>query len=253
MRCRSWRGNQVMNARIIGALLIVTLHYGLGVPSAVAQTSVHAEEAADAEPPPDPLAPFNERVFWFNLKLDDYALKPVAGAYNNVMPDGGKRAIGRFLRNLGIAERLANNLFQLKIIRAGQELGRFVVNTTVGGLGFFDVAESWLGWEAHHEDFGQTLGHYGIGTGPYLMLPFYGPSSVRDTAGLVADGFLNPMNYFLSTLTVFAIKGGITGATAINYRALNMDFFADVQRSTVDLYGAVQDGYLQRREQQVKE
>lgn len=241
-----------MNVRIIRAALIATLCYGLGIAPAAAQVAAQAQEAY-AEPPSDPLAPFNEKVFWLNLKLDDYALRPVAGAYNNVMSDGAKRGVARFLRNLGIAERFANNLFQLKITRAGQELGRFVINTTAGGLGFFDVAEVWPGWKAHHEDFGQTLGRYGIGTGPYMMLPFYGPSSVRDTVGLVADGFLNPMNYFLSTLTVFAIKGGISGATAVNFRAMNMDLFADVQRSTVDLYGAVQDAYLQRREQQVKE
>lgn len=204
-------------------------------------------------PPPDTLEWFNQPVFEFNLKLDEYALRPVATAYDAVMPDAAQRGVQRFFKNLGVVERFANNLFQGKIPQAGQEVGRFVVNTTVGGAGFLDVADEWLGWKESSEDFGQTLAVYGIPSGPYLMLPFYGPSNIRDTVGLVADGAMNPMSYFLSTVEIIAVRGGMALGSGINYRSLNLELFEDVNRYTIDLYGAVQDGYQQRRTKQIAE
>ncbi|MGH8009043.1 MAG: MlaA family lipoprotein, partial [Candidatus Binatia bacterium] len=97
------------------------------------------------------------------------------------------------------------------------------------------------------------LGKYGVATGPYLMLPFLGPSTIRDTVGLVADSAMNPINYLLSSTEVFLIKTGIAASTAVNYRAMNMELFADVDRYTVDLYGAVQDAYLQQRAKEVQQ
>jgi len=201
----------------------------------------------------DPWEPFNQTMFTFNLKVDEYALRPVAKAYDAILPDAAQRGVGRFFKNLGVVERFANNLFQGKFPRAGQEVGRFLVNTTIGCAGFLDVADSLFGWQEHPEDFGQTLAVYGVDNGPYLVLPFLGPSTVRDVTGSVVDGALNPMNYFLSTLQVFAIKGGIGVASAVNYRSMNLDLFENIQRSSVDLYGAVQDGYVQRREKLIKE
>ena len=196
------------------------------------------------------LEPFNQAMFTFDLKLDDYILHPVASAYNSVARR--PRNVGaRFFKNLGVVERVANNSFG-KLSGAGQS-GRFLVNTTVGCVGFLDVAEPVFGWRESPEDFGQTLAVYGVGNGPYLVLPFYGPSTVRDAAGMAVDGALNPMNYFLPAIEVFAIKSGIALASAVNYRAMNLDLFADVQRSAVDLYGAAQDGYIQRREKEIKE
>lgn len=229
------------------AVLLSVLSYG------VQTTTVHAQEG---EPPmsiDDPWEPFNQSMFTFNLKLDEYVLRPVATAYDSVMPDAAQRGVGRFFKNLGIAERLANNLFQGKIDGAGREVGRFLVNTTLGCAGFLDVADSAFGWKESPEDFGQTLAVYGAANGPYLVLPFYGPSTVRDTAGFVVDGALNPMNYLLSTFQVIAIKGGITVASAVNTRSMNLELFQDVDRYSLDLYGAVQDGYLQRREQAIEE
>ncbi len=192
-------------------------------------------------------------MFELNLKLDEYALRPVATAYDAIMPNTAQRGVQRFFKNLGIVERFANNLFQGKIPQAGQEVGRFVVNTTIGGVGFLDVADEWLGWQEHPEDFGQTLAAYGVPSGSYLMLPFYGPSNMRDTVGLVADGAMNPMSYFLSTLQIIAVRGGLALGSGINYRSLNLELFEDANRYTVDLYGAVQDGYQQRRAKQIAE
>jgi len=180
-------------------------------------------------------------------------MRPVATAYGKVVPDPAKQGISRFFKNLGVVERLANNLLQGKLPGAGREVGRFLVNTTVGLVGFLDVAEPVFGWKESPEDFGQTLAVYGVANGPYLMLPFLGPSTVRDTVGRVVDGAMNPMNYLLPGWQVIAIKGGTTVANAINYRSMNLELFEDVDRYAVDLYGAVQDGYLQRREKEIEE
>ncbi len=202
---------------------------------------------------PDPLAPFNEKMFSFNLKLDEYVLRPVATAYDRALPDAAQQSIGRFFNNLGVLERFANNVFQLKFRGAGRELGRFALNSTLGVLGFFDVADRWLGLKESKEDFGQTLGWHGVDSGPYLVLPFYGPSTLRDAFGLAVDSALNPMNYLLSATQVIAIRGGTTAANAVNYRSLNLELFEDVDRFALDLYGAVQDAYLQRRKREVAE
>lgn len=201
----------------------------------------------------DPWEPFNQSMFTFNLKLDEYVLRPVATAYDSVMPDAAQRGVQRFFKNLGVVERFANNLFQGKFVGAGQEAGRFLVNTTLGCAGFIEVAEPVFGWRESPEDFGQTLAVYGVSNGPYLVLPFLGPSTVRDAAGLAVDGALNPMNYLLSTVEVIAIKGGVAVASSVNYRSMNLELFENVERSAVDLYGAVQDGYIQRREKAIKE
>jgi phospholipid-binding lipoprotein MlaA len=218
-----------------------------------AQSRASQQEEAEAMLPSDPWEPFNQNMFTFNLRLDEYALRPVATGYSKVLPEPARQSIGRFFKNLGVLERFANNLFQGKFAGAGQEVGRFAINTTLGGVGLFDVADQWFGMKESPEDFGQTLAVYGVSSGPYVVLPFYGPSTVRDTVGLAVDSAMNPMNYLLSTLQVIAIRGGITVTNAVNYRSLNLQLFEDVDRFAVDLYGAVQDGYLQRREKAIQE
>jgi phospholipid-binding lipoprotein MlaA len=237
-------------AQLVFALCLGILSSGFVVATATAQPP-----SADSlpEPPPDPLEAFNQPVFQFNLKLDEYVLRPVATGYNAVMPDAAQRGVHRFFRNLGVVERFANNLFQGKFVHAGQEVGRFLVNTTLGGVGFVDVADPLFGWKENQEDFGQTMAVYGVDSGPYLVIPFYGPSTVRDTVGMVADSAMNPMNYFLSTVQLLAVRGGTTVADTVNYRSMNLELFEDVDRYAVDLYGAVQDGYLQRRAKQIEE
>lgn len=242
-----------MRAKILLAVLVGFLGFGFAVPAAMAQKSTPPEGEFAEAPPPDPLEPFNQKMFWFNLRLDEYVLRPVATAYDAILPDAAQRGMQRFFKNLGVVERFANNLFQGKLPGAGKEVGRFVVNTTLGGVGFIDVADQLLGWQESNEDFGQTLGVYGVASGPYLVLPFYGPSTIRDTVGLAVDSAMNPMNYLLSTVEVFAIRGGLTVGSAVNYRSLNLQLFEDVDRYAVDLYGAVQDGYLQRREKAIEE
>ncbi|MFI5352496.1 MAG: VacJ family lipoprotein [Candidatus Binatales bacterium] len=195
----------------------------------------------------DPLAPFNTRMFWFNRKLDDYFLHPVATGYGKVVPAPARRSVGRFIDNVSVLPRFANNLFQLRLKQAGTEVARFGINTTVGLVGLFDPADKWFGLEENHDDFGLTLGRYSVPTGPYLMLPFFGPSTIRDAIGRVADGAMNPITWLLPWYITYPTTGGEYLVDAINYRSLNPNLFEDVDRFAIDVYGAVQDGYTQRR------
>ena len=215
---------------------------------------IGGQEEVAPQPISDPFEPFNQAMFSFNLQLDEYVLRPVATGYAAVLPLGARQGVGRFFHNIGIAPRLGNKLLQMKLVGAGKELSRFLINTTVGGLGFFDVADSWFGLEASHADFGQTLGQYGVSSGPYLVLPFLGPSTVRDAVGFGVDGAMQPMNYLLPTYPeLIAAQGGWVIGNTINARSLNLELFESVDRFSLDLYGAVQDGYLQQREQVIQD
>ena len=200
----------------------------------------------------DPIAAFNEPMFTFNLKLDDWVLRPVASGYATIAPQPVRESVGRFFDNTRVIPRFANNLFQLKLAEAGGEVARFGINTTIGLAGFFDPADLWFGLKKHRNDFGLTIRYYNIPTGPYLMLPFFGPSTIGDTVGLVADGAMNPISYFVPLWVAFTVAGGQGAAEAVNYRSLHLNQFEEADRYAIDLYGAVQDAYLQTRVHDVK-
>ena len=240
-----------MNVAIMPGILVISLLAG-GLTNVQAQTQDPFEtEEANMTTPYDPWEAVNQPVFTFNLKLDEYLFRPVATGYDILIPDAGQRSVDRFFKNLGILPRFANSLFQGKLGGASREVGRFAVNTTLGGVGLFDVADDMFGWKPSDEDFGQTLATYGVSSGPYLMLPFFGPSTLRDTFGFAVDSAMNPISYLLSTTQSIAIQGGLTLGNAVNSRSMNLEFFQNVDRFSLDLYGAVQDGYLQRRAQAI--
>jgi phospholipid-binding lipoprotein MlaA len=205
------------------------------------------------QPESDPLEPFNSAMFTFNLKLDDWVLHPVASGYAKVIPQGGREAVGRFLDNVRVIPRFANNALQLRPAAAGTEVARFGINTTLGVLGFFDVADNWFGLKEQPDDFGLTIRYYGVPTGPYLMLPFFGPSTVGDATGMVVDGFMDPMYWLVPWYVSLAAHGGQNIMTAVNYRSLHLNQFEEADRYAIDLYGAVQDAYMQTRVNRVKE
>ena len=220
-----------------------------------------AQSAASAQAPPgendqggyaDPLAPFNDKMFTFNLKLDDWVLRPVASGYASIAPTPVRESVGRFFDNARVIPRFANNLFQLKLAEAGTEVARFGVNTTLGAAGLFDPADKWFGLKEHPNDFGLTIRYYGLPTGPYVMLPFFGPSTIGDTVGLVADGAMDPISYFVPLWVSVTVAGGRGAVEAVNYRSLNLNQFEEADRYAIDLYGAVQDAYLQTRDHEVK-
>ena len=198
----------------------------------------------DAPPDYDPWEPFNERTFQFNHDiLDRWVLKPMATGWNKVAPDPAKRALARAFENLDAPRRVVNNLLQLRPKAAGGEVARFVVNTTAGVVGFIDVAEMALHLEQSNADMGQTLGVYGIGAGPYLVLPFFSPLTVRDGIGRGVDYALDPFSYVIPR--VVGVPMG--AARTVNERSLNLQVFENAEESVLDLYSAVRNGYLQRR------
>ena len=197
----------------------------------------------------DPWEPFNEKVFNFNYKLDRYVIKPVAKIYNEIVLDGEKDAIHNMFDNLGVPKRFVNSLLQGKFKGAGREIGRFVINSSLGVGGLADVAKYQFNLEKSDEDTGQTFGHYGAGPGPYLVLPFLSPLTVRDGIGYAFDVAMDPLTYILP----FGGSIGRKTEDVLNDRAQNIDKFETVEDATVDLYSAVRNAYLTRRKQQIAE
>lgn len=197
----------------------------------------------------DPWEPFNEKTFEFNYRLDRHVLKPAANVYRRILPDELQAAIANGFDNLGFLPRVVNSLLQGKWEGALRELGRFVINSTAGIGGLFDVART-AGLKESDEDFGQTLGVWGSGPGPYLVLPFLDPMTVRDGIGRGVDGVLDPLSWLLP---LFPVRLGMKAGDVVNDRALNYELFQGVEETTLDLYSSVRHFYLQRREQQIKE
>ena len=195
----------------------------------------------------DPWEPFNEKTFWFNRQADRFVLKPVAKGYNAVLPDPIRAGIANMFDNLDVTRRLVNNFLQLRFDGAGRELARFAINSTVGVAGLFDVAGH-LDIAKSDRDTGQTLGIYGIGNGPYLVVPFLHPFTVRDFVGFLFDEAMYPLSYFIPTGAIV----GMTATETISDRAATIDRFEGVEDSVVDLYGSVRDVYFQRRAADLK-
>jgi phospholipid-binding lipoprotein MlaA len=170
-------------------------------------------------------------------------LKPAATAWDFLLPDQIQRGIHNMFDNLGVVRRVVNNALQAKFTGAATELARFTINSTVGLVGFFDVAKDGFGIEQKDEDAGQTFGVWGMGPGPYLVLPFLPPLTVRDGLGYALDIAMTPYTYFVPWFA--SIGAGATNL--VNERSINLDRFERVAESTIDLYSAVRNAYLQRR------
>jgi phospholipid-binding lipoprotein MlaA len=233
----------------------------------VAATAVGGEAAVGRSDPvlreeneSDPWEPFNSKMFSFNHDvLDQYVLKPVAKAWNFVMPEVVQRSLRNAIDNTNMPSRLVNSLAQGKFVGAGRELARFTINTSIGIGGLIDLAKDGFGIEKSDEDTGQTLGFYGVGPGPYLVPPFLPPTDVRDGIGTILDGAMNPLNYILpfaagaDGATTIGTLAGITATDAVNRRSLNLELYEGVEETVIDLYSAVRNAYLQKREALIKQ
>ncbi len=213
-----------------------------------------AEQLTEARLEPedyDPWERFNQRTFAFNRGVDRYVVKPAAKAYDVIVPEPWQAMISRAFENLRWPVRFVNNLLQQKWGGAGRELARFLINTTAGVAGFWDPARDYWHIEASPADFGQTLGKWGTKPGPYLVLPLLPPMTVRDGVGLGVDGATSPMTYFVAPFfwDGFGLKAGDT----VNDRAMNIDLYEGFEESVVDMYSAVRNAYLRKREQRIKE
>jgi phospholipid-binding lipoprotein MlaA len=225
-----------------------------GAQPALAQTQRAPQEKIptrndEVEEEYDPWEPFNETMFEFNRKLDQYILKPVAKGYNTVMPEPWQVLVANGFDNIRFLPRAVNSLLQGKWGGAGREMSRFLINSTLGIGGLFDAAKYW-GIEKSKEDFGQTLAVWGAKPGPYLILPFLEPLTVRDGIGKAVDGALDPLSYVLPFIWT---RLGMTVGDTVNDRSLNLDLFQGFEESVIDMYSAERHGYLRRREQLIKE
>lgn len=223
-----------MRTMIRLALMVAVIAYGLSGP-AVARAANGADN--------DPIESVNRGIFWFNDQVDHYVLVPIATGWDKIAPDRVQTCLSNFFQNLRFPIVAGNNLLQGKVVNAGSDVGRFVVNTTVGVLGFFDPASEW-GLDRHNEDFGQTLGYWGVPPGPYLVLPFFGPSNPRDTVGLTADSFSTVYPFFVAFVYTF----GARGVDVINARALVLTDVEQLKAASLDYYAAVRNAYAQRRD-----
>jgi len=217
--------------------------------------SKNVAEAVEEETPgiPDPLAPLNRAMYHFNDKLYFWALKPVTKLYSHIIPKDFRIAIGNFYDNLWAPSRMLNNLFQLRFKAAGNESIRFLFNSVAGIGGLRDVAKGGLGIKKQEADFGQTLGHYGMGHGFYLVLPVFGPSSLRDGIGLAGDRFMHPLTYVSSRYLTFRQKAGISVHEKVNDTSFKLGDYESFKESAIDPYVSMRDAFVQYRLKVVKD
>ncbi|MBS3936466.1 MAG: VacJ family lipoprotein [Sulfuritalea sp.] len=192
--------------------------------------------------PKDPLEGFNRVMFAFNEGVDTVLIKPVALGYDAVMPTPVRTGVTNFFGNIADLFIGVNNLLQGKPDQAASDLGRVLINSTVGILGLFDVATA-AGLEKHDEDFGQTFGRWGIGTGAYVVLPLFGPRTVRDTAGLVLDVAVDPV----ANVDHVPTRNSLGALRLIDNRADRLPADRVIEEAALDKYSYVRDAYLQRR------
>jgi phospholipid-binding lipoprotein MlaA len=196
----------------------------------------------------DPWERMNRGTFWFNEKADNYVLEPAAKGWDWAMPETAQTGLRNFFANLSFPIHFVNNLLQLKPLDAGEDLSRFLVNTTVGVLGFVDVASK-IDVPKNDEDFGQTLGTYGVPAGPYLVLPLLGPSSARDAPSLAVDAATQPLNHVLP----FAVNAGLRATNVVNLRAYYLEEVDQSRRDAFDYYIFRRDAFLDNREHRVSD
>ena len=205
---------------------------------------------AGVEPSPqDPWEPFNRSVFEFNEGLDAYLLKPVVAGYRFVLPEFVREGIYNFFSNYNDIYTALYNLLQGKPGYAFNDFMRVAVNTTMGLGGLLDLATPG-GLEKHKEDWGQTLGVWGVPAGPYVVLPFFGPSNVRDTFGTVAD---LESDYLFRLLPDVALRNSITGLRVVNARNTYYEAGDLLDGAAIDKYSFMRDAYIQRRQYQINE
>jgi len=207
--------------------------------------------AAAADEINDPIEGVNRFVFAINQAGDKLVLRPAAELYRFAVPRVGRDMVRNFLDNLESPVILANDLLQGEFERAVTTSSRFVINTTLGFAGVADPATN-MGFVRHEEDFGQTLGTYGVQPGPYLMLPIFGPSTLRDAGGRVVDHFLDPVNNYAHNTDRDYLTLVRSGMSAVDSRERAIETLDDIERNSIDFYATVRSLYLQRRAAQVR-
>lgn len=229
----------------------------VGLSIALLMTNAHAQDAAPAATAAvvddvvltkDPFEGFNRGVYQFNDGWDQVLFRPIVKGYTKIVPSGSRNCIHGFFENLTVPYTALNNVLQGKFKSAGQDMCRFVVNTTVGVGGCIDVASKW-NIPKHKEDFGQTLGKWGVPSGPFINLPFLGPSTVRDAGAKVADLYADPVGY----LRIIKLRNTLAAAQLVDKRADLQEAMDMIDDTAIDRYALLRDVWLQLRESQVRD
>ncbi len=206
--------------------------------------------ACASGPPSDPWAGYNHAVFQGNERTDTVLIEPVARGYRAAVPEPARDGLHNFLSNLRAPTDLLNNTLQGQGGGAADTVVRFGINSTLGLGGLFDPASE-VGIDAHREDFGQTLAVWGVGTGPYLILPFFGPSNARDTTGFVADIVTHPVS-FLSYDHAILARMSRLGATGLDQRTRVLDLVENIRETSLDPYASMRSLYEQSRKDAIR-
>jgi phospholipid-binding lipoprotein MlaA len=199
----------------------------------------------------DPFEGLNRSVFSFNRGIDRYFFNPVTRGYQQAVPLRGRRAVYQFFQNLDSPVILANQMLQFRVFDSAATTTRFVINSTIGVAGMFDPAASCLRVFRSEADFGQTIARYGTPSGPYLMLPVFGPSTLRDVIGDVVDIVVDPVSYFLGPLRWYTLALG--GGEGLSTRDAHLQELEELEAGSIDFYSALRSAYLQNRDAMVRE
>lgn len=219
----------------------------------VENTYLNEDNGEEVRQIPDPLAPVNKVMFQINDKLYFWALKPVTQVYSQIVPKDFRIVFSNAYDNLRAPTRMLNHLLQLRFKPAGNELIRFLFNSFAGIGGLADVATDALGIKKQDADFGQTLGHYGIGHGLYVVLPVFGPSSIRDGIGLAGDRFMHPLTYVSSSDLTSEETTGIFVHEKVNNTSFKIGDYESFKEAAIDPYVSMRDAFVQHRKKKVEE
>jgi phospholipid-binding lipoprotein MlaA len=198
----------------------------------------------------DPIEGLNRAIYKFNDGVDRAILKPIAKGYQTVMPAPADRGVSNFFGNLEDVVTTINDLLQFKFERSGKDAMRVLLNSTIGLLGLFDVASTIDGLEKHNEDFGQTLGYWGVGAGPYLMLPIFGPSTLRDVTGRVVDTAVFDPIYYIDHIPT---RNSLIGVNVVDKRADLLGASKVLEEAALDRYDFIKESYFQQREDAIND
>ncbi|MDB5486405.1 MAG: VacJ family lipoprotein [Reyranella sp.] len=232
----------MITKRLFAAAICASSAVAVG---ACAHPPAESEARAEYEQTNDPAEPTNRAIFRGNKFVDDNALQPVARAYQEHLPNRAQKSIHNFVSNLGQPAVAVNDVLQGNLGRSWNTIQRFAINTTVGGLGLFDVATDWER-PGHRADFGQTLGVWGVGPGPSVQLPLFGPSNARDSIGTVVDLVGNPTNFIPGgTIATVGMAAGAAGM--VDGRARSLDVTGSLEKESLDYYAATRSAMAQRR------
>ena len=211
-------------------------------------------EAAAYHEANDPLEPMNRKIFAFNMMADKYALRPIVKGYRAITTSGFRSKVRTFLGNLKTPLTVVNDMLQLNLKNAGVDFSRFIINSTLGFFGVYDVAER-MGLPANTQGFGTTMGVWNIPSGPYLVLPFLGPSSIRDASGIVGDVFLDPLYYVGRNNNDRDVKWSfwiIDGVNAVTTYENNIDLLDEGKKTSLDFYAFMRSMYQQHRKKAIE-